>query len=186
MKFLNDILLRDATYHQLLRAVNGGRLPLAATGLSRIHKAALAAALNTHTERKIVLLTPDESSANQLCDDFRSMGLTALNFPSRDYNLTDLAGFSREYEQKRIDTLSRVLDGAFDVLTLSVDAAIQYTVPPAVLRQSRQTVKMEEALDLSAFEAQLVAAGYVRCDPVEGKGQFAVRGNLLDVFPPDS
>ena len=183
MKFLNSVLRKDVTYDRLLSAVNGKRLPIAANGLSRIHKAAVLAALYAHTETKAVIVTHDEATANELCDDLRSLGLNVRNMPSRDYNLTELTGFSREYEQKRIDTLSGLLDGAFDLLTLSVDAAIQYTVPPAVLKESRFTLSAGDTLDVKEFCERLVDSGYVRSELTDGKGQFSVRGGIIDIFP---
>lgn len=186
MKFLTDILERDPDYKQLLGAVKKGSLPLAATGLSRIHKALIAKSLHEHTGKKIVLITHDETSANELKDDLSSLGEKALNFPSRDYNLTDLAGFSREYEQKRIDTLSGILDGDFGVLTVAVDAAIQYTVPPQVLRENRFVISVGETVDLRSLSEKLVSSGYTRSELTEGKGQFSVRGGIIDIFPTDS
>ncbi len=186
MKFLNSVLRQDITYDRLLSAVNGERLPIAANGLSRIHKVVVLAALYEHTKVKTVIVTHDEASANELCDDLRSLGLNTRNLPSRDYNLTELTGFSREYEQKRIDTLSGLLDGAFDLLTVSVDAAVQYTVPPEVLKESRFTLNVGDTLDIKSFCSKLVNSGYVRAELTEGKGQFSVRGGIIDIFPANS
>ena len=186
MKFLNSILQKDADFSRLYTAVATEQLPLAATGLSRIHKAIITASLFRLTERKAVLITHDETSANELRDDLEALGINALNFPSRDYNLTELKGVSREYEQKRIDTLSAVADGAFDVLTVAVDAAVQYTVPPEILLKNRFELSVGDTVDITAFSERLVSAGYTRSELTEGKGQFSVRGGIIDLFPCDS
>lgn len=183
MKFLSDIFLRDADYRKLLSAVRDGRIPVAANGLSRIHKAAVAAALFRHTGRFTVIITHDEPSAAEICGDIRSMGLSAAVFPSRDYNLANVSGFSREYEQARVDTLSGLLDGAFDVLCVSVDAAIERTVPPEVLFGSRLTLSSGDSVDTDALCRSLVSAGYTRTELTEGKGQFSQRGGIIDIFP---
>ena len=130
MKFINEILKKDPDYSSLLQAVQKERLPIVCTGLSMIHKAAVTAALYGATGRKIAVITHDEASANELKDDLRSQGLNCLNFPSRDYCIGPLSGYSKEYEHRRTDTLSKLLDGDFDILTISHDAAVQYTVPP--------------------------------------------------------
>ena len=186
MLFLNNVLEKDEDFRTFADAVEKQRLPLAATGLSRIHKAALAAAIQRKTHKKVVLVTHDEASANELRDDLISLGSKTLNMPSRDYNLTDLAGFSREYEQKRIATLSGILDGDFDLLTVAVDAAAQYTVPPEVLRENRFSLAVGDTLDTAEFAGKLASAGYTRSSLTEGKGQFSVRGGIIDLFPTDS
>ena len=93
-----------------------------------------------------------------------------------------MAGYSKEYEHKRIDTLSRVLDGAFDMLVLSVEAAIQYTVPPKVLIDNIITITSADTIDVAKLCDCLVNAGYVRSELCEGVGQFAVRGGIIDIF----
>ena len=183
MKFLSDVFLRDADYRRLLNAVRAEKLPAAANGLSRIHKAAVAAALCRHTGKFTVIITHDEPSAAEICGDIRSMGLSAAVFPSRDYNLADISGFSREYEQARVDTLSGLLDGAFSVLCVSADAAIGRTVPPEVLSGGRITFKNGDSVDAGRLCESLVASGYTRTELTEGKGQFSVRGGIIDIFP---
>ena len=186
MKFLNEILLKDPDYRSLLDSVKKERMPLVCTGLSMIHKAAIAAALAEHTGRRVVIVTHDEASASELRDDISSLGKRCLNFPLRDYCIGDFAGYSKEYEHKRTDTLSKLLDGAFELLTVSMDAAVQYTVPPGILSRSRFVVETGCSYDISDIVSGLVGAGYRRCELCEGQGQFAVRGGILDVFPVNS
>jgi len=186
MKFLFDVLRQDKEYSELLNSLEKKRLPLAASGLSGIHKAAVSAALSYHLNKKILLLTQDEASAAEMRDNLISMGCKAADFPSRDYNLADLTGFSREYEHKRIDTLSGILDGAFDLLCVSIDSALQYTVPPEVLSCSRFTLKVGQEVELKTFCDKLLELGYVRSELTDGKGLFSVRGGIMDVFPTDS
>ena len=182
MKFLFDILKNEPDYKRVLKCVTDGKLPLAASGLSGVHKALVTAALVTHTGKKAVLLTHDEPSALSLKNDIDSLGLNAVLLPSRDYNLARVTGCSKEYEHKRIHTLSRVLDGAFDVLCVAVDSALQYTVPPEILRQNTLALNLSDTVNLDDFCARLVDAGYVRSELCEGVGQFAVRGGIIDLF----
>ena len=58
------------------------------------------------------------------------------------------------------------------------------TLPKSALLRSAHLLKPEQVLDLAAFTEALTAAGYARCQQVEGVGQFAVRGGILDVFSP--
>ncbi len=183
MEFLKDIIKTDPDYARLLAAVKRERLPVAASGLSGIHKAWVTAALASHTEKPIVVITQDEASAIAMRDDLCSMGTAALYLPSRDYNLTRLNGCSKEYEHQRIHTLSSALDGAFGVLVVSLDAAMQYTVPPEVLKQSLVKLKVGDSTQIESLIKTFVASGYERSDLTEGAGQFSVRGGIVDVFP---
>ena len=182
MKCLFDILKTEPDYSRLLCAVQNGNVPLAASGLSNIHKALIAAALSEHTGKKISIIVPDEQTAVSIKDDIESLGLNCLIFASRDYNTERVTGYSKEYEHRRVDTLSRVLDGAFDVLLISADAAVQYTLPPRVLKDNILKISTADTLNIIDFCHKLTDAGYVRSELCEGVGQFAVRGGIIDVF----
>lgn len=183
MEFLNKILLLDPDYAALLRDIEHGRQPLACTGLSLIHKALILASLFKCTGKRMTVITQDEASAHELADDTKALGLRTVTFPLRDYCLGALSGYSREYEHKRTDTLSVLADGAFDLLTLSIDAAVQYTVPPEILASARFTLKAGDEIDTARLTERLLAAGYVRSEICEGAGQFSLRGGIFDVFP---
>jgi transcription-repair coupling factor (superfamily II helicase) len=60
--------------------------------------------------------------------------------------------------------------------------ALSEKVPDPQLRPRALTLRVGDLLDLDEFAGQLVAAGYERTDQVEERGQFALRGGLLDVF----
>src|ERR1700676_341282 len=62
-------------------------------------------------------------------------------------------------------------------------AALSEKVPDPALRPHSFTLRVGELLDLEECAAELVGAGYERADQVEERGQFALRGGLLDVFP---
>jgi transcription-repair coupling factor (superfamily II helicase) len=62
-------------------------------------------------------------------------------------------------------------------------AALSEKVPDPELRPRSFTLRVGELLDLEECAAELVGAGYERTDQVEERGQFALRGGLLDVFP---
>ena len=183
MKFIDKILLKDTDFSALLSDIRKERLPLACTGLSHIHKAAILSAVFRQTGKRITVVTQDEASALDLVNDALGFGLRAVNFPLRDYCIGSFSGYSKEYEHKRTDTLSALADGAFDLLCVSVDAALQYTVPPETLAKARFNLKTAEEISTNDLIERLLGAGYVRSELCEGKGQFSQRGGIIDIFP---
>ena len=182
MKSLLNILKNEPDYARLLKSVQKSELPMAASGLSDVHKSLVVSALNTHAQKKIFVIVADEPTAVTMQGDLMALGTNALILHSRDYNLTRMTGYSKEYEHKRIDTLSRVLDGAFDVVLIPIDAAVQYTVPTEILKKSIINVSVAETVDMAQLCETLVASGYTRSELCEGVGQFAARGGIVDVF----
>ena len=183
MKFLHKILNTSAPYKALKNDVKNGYLPVGASGLSGIHKAVLVSGLANDVGQKILLITRDEASATELSNDLSALGVASAVFPVKDFCFKDMLGHSNEYEQRRINTLSKVFDGDLRVLVCSIEAAVQYTVPPEVLKENTFTLCVGMQIDLNDLKTKLLLAGYENCSQVEGVGQFSVRGGIVDIFP---
>ncbi len=183
MEFLFDILKEESEYARLLKDIKSGSLPIAASGLSAIHKALVSSAISKHTGKKLLILTEDEATAFSMCSDICALGLNAVGLPVRDYNLTQNAGYSKDYEHRRTDTLSKIIDGDFDIAVASVDSAIEFTVPPEILKENVFSLSLGDTVNTDDIAKRLVMSGYVRSELTEGSGQFSVRGGIIDIFP---
>ena len=173
-------------FKTLVNSIKNHRLPASVTGLAGIHKNHFTAALSRALGRKILYIASDESEAVRLCDDLSKMGLRAYFCPARDIELRPLAGRSHEYERSRIETLSRIVKEEFDVAVVCADGASQLTIPPEELQERMLTISSGSEIPIDSCVASLSAAGYERCDMVEGAGQFSLRGGILDFYPPDA
>ena len=171
-------------YAALLKAVTDHQ-SAAVTGIGQINRSHLIAALRQDTSAPMVLIAQDDMAARRLQEDLQSfLGETFPMLPSRELTLYDTAVVSRAWEQKRLRQLYDLQRGQTRVQIMSWEALSQRTMPPEVLRDAAfcLTIGTEYAMDDLA--ARLAASGYSRCGMVEGPGQFAVRGGILDVFSP--
>ena len=182
MKFINNVLEEEKDYKRLKSVLSSGELPAAVSGLVGIHRAVIASALNESTAKRFLMITDTESAAASLKDDLLALGIKAGQMPVRDYNLTQITGYSKEYEIMRIDTLSRILDGGFGVVCASIESATQYTVSPEVLRSGTFMLAEADTVNIDEIISKLVNIGYNRADICEGAGQFSVRGGIIDIF----
>ncbi len=172
-------------YKTLKKAIDEGKTPVLAVGLSAIHKANLAAALGADTARPVLVLTDDDNAASRFAADLRGFSeREVVVLPSRELVMADVAGVSRGYEQARLAALDTLSSAHFAVA--SVQAAAQRTMPPDLLADSIVTLTAGEEAPLDELTHRLVNAGYERCTQVEGTGQFSVRGGILDIFPPQA
>lgn len=184
MDFLINVISQLSEYKTLEGSVIKGR-PTAATGLTGVHKANVVTALCGRLKRKALILVGDEQEGTQLVNDICSMGLQAIFYPLRDFCFREMSGISKEYEHKRVRALASILKGECDVVVATVDAASQFTMPPEVLKKSSFLLKVGEKAEISDIASVLEASGYERCELVEGEGQYAIRGGILDLFITD-
>ncbi|MBR7185075.1 MAG: transcription-repair coupling factor [Clostridia bacterium] len=188
---LYDLIRADREYMQLFDAVEAQwkprPLPVAVTGLCEGAAGALYVSL-IHDLRDrfgvpVLMVCADEREAVRLLPFFNGAGLRAAFFGARDLNLYNIVA-SHETEQERIGVLFGILEGDYDVVLTTPDAAIGYTIPPERLDSASLRLDFSTVIEPSAVAEALVAAGYTRVEQVESAGQFAVRGGILDIFPP--
>ena len=132
------------------------------------------------------MIVPDESTAIRFAADLNTLlGERVLHFPARDYVLLDVDGASGEFEHQRLGTLSALLRGEARVVVASAESACERTIPKEKLTASILEIDQDGSYDEEEIVQKLVAMGYQHRDQVEGICQFARRGGILDIFPPD-
>ncbi|MCL1807281.1 MAG: transcription-repair coupling factor [Oscillospiraceae bacterium] len=167
---------------ELLSRITSGGCPVAMGGLSSAHKAHFIAAARRKTGRPVVVLCPDEAEAARIASDSAVFAEEeTLKLPCREFSFAAADTMSREWEHARLASLRRVAAGTAPILAGTADAFMQRTLPPEKLRE---TVTVKPGTDASGLPARLAELGYTRCEQVEGMGQFAVRGGIIDVFSP--
>ena len=185
MELLLKKLLEIPEAASLAEAVEKGGCPAAVTGLSSVHKAQIAAALAHGTGRPLVMVCADEAEAGRLAGDLETLlGVPALRLYARELFVRTGAVASRQWEMARIGALYEMAQGQGRLLVCTAEGLLQKTAPAQRLRDSAITLEVGGRWDLSDLTLRLASAGYSRCDQVEGVGQFALRGGILDVFSP--
>ena len=102
---------------------------------------------------------------------------------SREWKLRPGAISSRDWERSRLAALYALAQGTVKTVVTTADALMARTMPPELMTSLAVTLEIGGRVDLKALADRLLSAGYVRCEQVEGVGQFALRGGILDVFP---
>jgi transcription-repair coupling factor (superfamily II helicase) len=185
MKFIKNIPARAGAFKKIRNSLKPGKA-VCATGLSEIHKSILIYSVCRFNNVRAFCVAQDEQKAQTVTNDLCSMGLRALFYQSRDFIFREVNGISREYEHQRLNVLYKMLRGEYDVVVSCLDAASQFTVPRDVLESSVLNLRVGTEVSTDFCIKALTLLGYQRFDQVDGKGQFSLRGGILDFFMPDS
>ena len=149
--------------------------PTAVFGLSEPHKYLLASLV----EGQAVYLCADAQAAKKAAEGIRAFSGREVAFlAAKDEVLLYKAALSKDSLFKRLEALYRFRNGA-DILVADIESVIQLfprEIPVIRLKQGGER-------ELFSLVDRLVSFGYVRGQNTEGKGTFALRGDILDVFP---
>ena len=196
INIISESILLEKEFDQILKSVltrqHEAAHPLQISGLSDGARAVFYAALIRRVREKhglpALMLIPDEKDGLKLFNALSELGLKPLMYPLRDlvfHNITS----SREYEHERLRALAAFVGaadgtGVYDCVIAAPDAAMQYTMPIEVLRENTITIDIDVPVQLDVLVSRLEASGFVRSELVDGVGQYAVRGGIVDIFPP--
>ena len=171
-------------YAALVQSLNRGEAA-AVTGVGQINRSHMIAGITQEVKKPLIILVQDDMAAHRMQEELKCFLQTEVPIlPGRDLTLYDAAVVSHAWEQKRLRQLYALGCGDVGIQIMSWESACLRTLPPAVLSRATLTLEVGKEYSIDTLTAALVAAGYSRCAMVEGAGQFAVRGGILDVFSP--
>ena len=168
----------------LAQAEKGGVVAL--TGLNETLAVLLAASVAEETGKRVLFLSPSDLQAVHAGGDAAQvLGISACTLVGGEIDLT--RGTSgQESAWRRLESLSRAIRGEVKLLCASAEAIQQRMGNPSMFRNAMISLKLGDRIPPEDLLDKLVRVGYERVDLVEGKGQCARRGDIVDIYPSTS
>jgi transcription-repair coupling factor (superfamily II helicase) len=166
-----------------LAAGNGGTLG----GVWGSSCALVAAALEQHTSRPLVVVLPHIRDLDSLGDDLRLFTATrAQQFPAWETDAGERVLNDEIYGQ-RLRVLKALQSQSKPRIIVTAIQSLMQPVPSAEsLAAATKHIKVGDTLDTAELTRWLAAEGCVSTSAVELAGEFSLRGGILDLFPPDA
>lgn len=180
-----DLLHLAPEFHSLLEGVKKGYREQLVYGLSGSMKTFLAAGLRREIGRPLLVMTSNLQQAERFREDLTTWlpSQEVLLFPPMEYVPFEVVAHSPEVAGQRLQVLERLVRGDNVVVVAPAAALLRALVPREVFASSQTPLRVGQALNLDSLVADLSRRGYERVEMVEGRGQFARRGDILDVWP---
>lgn len=171
-----------------IAALRSGERRLTIPALKGSSPALLVAELVRAGLENPLVIAPTQEAAEEFCREltfFSGGDLHAALFPAWDIVPFSAASPHPDVTGVRLDTLFRLQNGLSRVTVLPVAAALQRVLPWKTLNDASCYLLPGEEFDRDELLARLVRMGYANVPLVEDRGTFAVRGGILDIFPPN-
>ena len=160
-----------------------------ASGLSEGHTAYAAAQIIKKTQGQLLIAASSYEKAKKLEEylTFFASDKKIYLLPDEERSLFAYDAKSRMLSHRRIDCLTAALAGEPAVFVAPVMAAVKGMCSPEVFRDAELKLEIGHDIEnIDRVKSKLVEMGYERADMAEVKGQFRVRGEIIDIFPPNS
>ena len=135
--------------------------------------------------KPILVITASSRAAEELAAEIRECHIDTLEFPAWETLPHERLSPSSDTVAKRITTLQALQDNTKNWVVVAPIRAVIHKFNSQIVNTKPIILERGLEFDLTELQKQLVTFSYTRTDLVERRGQFAVRGGILDIFPPD-
>lgn len=180
MEILKSVLNELAGYEDAARALSKGE-SVAFSGCSESQKMHLFGGLSENFKRKIII-TYDELKAKSILEDGALLDGEVCFFPAKDLIFYQADVFGNKTASERMQVLRKILTSEQLTVVTTVDALATPMIPSGVQRSNLLEIKIRSIVELDALAIKLVRMGYVRTDNVEQRGEFSIRGGIVDIY----
>lgn len=155
-------------------------------GVTGSQKSVIAALLGEIERKSLLYIVESPVRSKEVFDDLCNLlpANTVQFFPSLDTIPFEVLAQSHETRRKRLEVLEGLVTGKIQVVVTTLEALSKSMMPPAIVEKALLTLRVGQRVNLEELLAHLVTVGYQGLEKVEDKGQFALRGGILDIFPP--
>lgn len=184
MNIFYDFLKENKNFNKLKNYISDkSHTPVLASGVIDTQKAHLIAGLNLEFNNSSMVITNSELKAKEIYNDLKFfMKDKVMLYPAKDVIFYWADVKSLDIIKQRFEIISKILNGEKITVVLSAEALFDRLVPADIFKEFIFDINTGDQIDINEVCQKLVLMGYERCEMVEGQGQFALRGGILDIF----
>lgn len=166
----------------LSNQIENKKSPISISGLTDVGMVELLSAINQYNKKPILLITYNEIQAKQILEIIENFEKEkAVLFPKKEIVTYDFVAESKDLPYERIETLNKIKDKRNLIVVTTIEALMQKLPPKEILFKNILEFKVGDIYNLDELKKTLVNLGYSRCEFIEGRGQFSVRGGIVDI-----
>ena len=156
------------------------------TGLTGSARPVLISTIFKQYKKSLYVLSPNLLQAQKLVDDLSSLvGEDVVHYyPAEEFIAADLTIASPELRASRIATLNHLIKKELGIFVIPIAGMRKVMTPVKQWEQYYLEAKVDAEIEIEEWLLQLVTMGYTRSQMVTTPGEFALRGGILDIYPP--
>ena len=172
---------KNPKFIEILNNINNKKSPIAISGLIDVGIVGLTSAIHEFGKQPICILTYNELQAKKLYESLKYFTEKVVFFPKKEIVTYDYIAESKDLPYQRIEALNQIQAKKNLIIVTTIEAVMQKLPSKNTLYQNTLKFKIGESYSLEEIKKQLVALGFSRCEMIEGKGQFCIRGGIVDI-----
>ena len=130
-----------------------------------------------------VIVTNDAKKAREMYEDFAIYNKNVILYPAKDFLFLNAEIHGNYIISERLNVIKNIIENNDSIIITTIDGLMDKLIPVEIIEENVIMISSQESLDLEEVKSKLVNMAYERVSQVQGPGQFAMRGEILDIFP---
>ena len=172
---------KDPKFVDLIKQIENKKSPIAISGLIGVGGISLIAGIKEYSKKPICIITYNEIQAKRIKEDLEYFTDKITLFPKKEIVTYDYIAESKDLPYERIESLNQIISKKNIVVVTTIEAVMQKLPEKSVLYKNSIDFKIGDTKNLEEIKQKLVELGYVRYELIDGRGQFSIRGGILDI-----
>lgn len=169
-----------------LENIGKNKFPLSIFGVSDSARSYLLNGLYEEIDKPFLVLTHSDMEAKNLYEDLSLYIQECFYFPTKEVVFYNIDAISGDLRWERLKVLKEILKPGKKVIVSSIECLASQYIPKEYYDNYSFKFKVGDIINLYEFSNKLIQSGYEKVELVEAKGQFSLRGGILDIYPPTS
>ena len=172
---------KSLKFCEYIKNIENKKSPIVISCLTDVGMAQMIAATKEFVKRPICIITYNEIQARKIVGDLAYFTDKIIYLPKKEIVTYDYVAESKDLPYERIEALNKIQEMRTGIVVTTAEAAIQKMISPKELYKNVLKFKIGDEYKLEDVKQKLIDLGYIRYDLIDGRGQFSVRGGIVDI-----
>lgn len=173
-------------FKSALTNIHKNKFPLSIFGVSDSARSYLINGLYDEIDKPFLILTHSDMEAKNLYEDLSLYIPECFYFPTKEVVFYNIDAISGDLRWERLKVLKEILRPGKKIIVSSVECLASQYIPNEYYNNYYFEFKVGDIINLYDLSNKLIQCGYEKVELVEAKGQFSLRGGIMDIYPPTS
>ena len=172
---------KNPKFCEYIKNIENKKSPIAISGLTDVGMVQMLSATKEFAKKPICIITYNEIQARKMIEDLKYFTDKITYIPKKEIVTYDYVAESKDLPYERIEALNQVQEMKTGIVVTTIEAVAQKMISKKSLYKNVLKFKIGEEHKLEEVKQKLIDLGYVRYDLIDGRGQFSVRGGIVDI-----
>ncbi len=179
---MSNIFTNYKPYKDLVGNIKSNKFPIYLTGINKVSY--VESVYNLYKElKRVAIIFNTDREALEFFDDIINFTENVTVLRKQEINFFDTYSHSHQIEWERVKSIYEILESESIIVLLSLESTLLRMSNPKIYSDFKLNLEVDKEIDFDELVSNLANYHYERVNFVEIKGQFSVKGGIIDIFP---